>query len=86
MNGFWDAWFGWPNGSVLTNLIASALVGFGTALFTIRRVKKHLHTHHENVYTWLDDKLSGLLPGGIRPHLHHPHLEQDSDPEEDTHG
>ena len=65
MDWLW-AWFGFPNGSVLTNLVASGLA----AGFTIWRVGKKLKTHHA-LYLKMDDKLAGILPGGVKPHLHH---------------
>lgn len=70
------SWFGFPNGSVLTNLIASGLA----ASFTVWRISKRLKNHHD-LYRRLDDRLAGLLPGGEKPHLHHHHDEEAPDAE-----
>lgn len=49
--GIFHDWFGWPNGAVLTNLVASAIcVGFGVwrIVKSHRKLHKHvaeLHTH-----------------------------------------
>lgn len=67
--------FGWPNGSVLTNLIASLLWAVPTGLLAVWRARVHLerlhrrHDRHEVQIDVLHTKLNALIraqngPGG----------------------
>lgn len=72
MTGFWSFFFGWYQGGVYSNLIASAVTGGGAAAFTLWRVRRHhertrdelrehrdhLAEHHEATRTHVADQLA----------------------------
>ena len=47
------SWFGWPDGSVLTNLVASVLCFVAGWWFALRKHVKKLHAKLDKVHTHL---------------------------------
>ena len=48
----WQSWFGWPNGAVLTNLVASAIC-IGAGVWKIVRSHRALHDKLDRIHKHL---------------------------------